>query len=185
MDRRLSSIARIIVAAGVGTAGLLLAQAAVADPPRKGCGSGVEPWGCRFRDGRARLRVPISIHTLLADPAKFDGYEVSVSGVLSLATEEERWLFVDEDSFKYGLTANALWLEPSAEFNQEARGKSGAYFDAVGVFHKGPCYVRLRAAASGCLNISQLTISPPTAEERDKLKAPDEPPPGTNPPRSP
>lgn len=83
----------------------------------------------------------VSLIQLIANPDAFDGRYVSVSGYLTLSDEYESSLFLDENSYSSGLSANsvAIDLESSkGEIQKRAKERDRKYVVVAGRFKAGP-----------------------------------------------
>ncbi len=83
----------------------------------------------------------ISLIRLIANPEAFDGKYVSVQGYLTLSDDYEHSLFLDENAYRAGLTANTVAVDldgSSEETKARARERNRQYVNIAGRFKAGP-----------------------------------------------
>ncbi len=69
---------------------------------------------CYAQPPRDEQVVDVSLIRLIASPEQFQGKRVRVIGYCRMEHEGNA-IYIHSDFAKYGVTRNALWLEPSAE----------------------------------------------------------------------
>lgn len=72
----------------------------------------------------------VSIVTVLANPERYDGHKVIVSGFLTFAFEDHG-LHLDRAAYEAGLRKNALWLRPAASLDAKAARKLNRHYASV------------------------------------------------------
>lgn len=78
--------------------------------------------------------APVSLVTLLANPERYDGHKVLVSGFVTLDFEDTG-LHLDRAAYEAGLRKNALWLDRPAWLNaRETRQLNRHYASVAGTF---------------------------------------------------
>ena len=124
-----------------------------ADAAEQVCPKELSAWSCEVVDGQFRLHGQVSIVALLANPDRFDGVHLAVSGVVSIAPDQPR-LYLDELSHRHDLGNNALWLLMKPEVARKLSGKEGSVVTLSGVFKKGPC--GHLGASAGCFSVGSV-----------------------------
>lgn len=82
----------------------------------------------------------ISLIRLIASPEAYDGKYVSVQGYLALSDDYEHSLFLDENAYRAGLTANTIAVDldgSSPETRARARERDRQYVNIAGRFKAG------------------------------------------------
>lgn len=82
----------------------------------------------------------ISLIRLIASPLEFDGKYVVVQGYLLIRDEHENSIFVDENSFRNGLSANSIAVDfggGSPDAKARAMSRSKKYVIIAGRFKSG------------------------------------------------
>lgn len=87
--------------------------------------SPTDPSGPRFE--------VISIVQLIAEPDKYDGKAVLVSGFLRLEFEGNI-LYMHKEDYEYGLYKNAVWIVRNKEIDENAHGVDLHYVELAGTF---------------------------------------------------
>lgn len=87
------------------------------------------------RDRQIQMQYEqVSLVALLADPERYDGRKVLVSGFVTLEFEGSG-LHLDKNAYEAGLRRNALWLDPPKWLSAEsARRLDRRYGDVAGTF---------------------------------------------------
>lgn len=87
------------------------------------------------RDRQIQMQYhPVSLVALLADPERYDGRKVLVSGFVTLGFEGSG-LHLDKSAYEAGLRRNAVWLEKPKWLSAEAaRRLDRRYGDVAGTF---------------------------------------------------
>ncbi len=83
--------------------------------------------------------VRVSMHYLLANPEKFSGQLVSITGVLNLEFESNL-IFVDSESFDYYIKQNGFWVDVDGKAlgitDEMALALTGKMVEIEGVFYR-------------------------------------------------
>lgn len=85
--------------------------------------------------------VNVSLIQLIANPAAFDGKNVSIGGYLTLRGEYENSLFLDENAYRSGMWANAIAVDLKSSkpaIKERAKQQDRKYVLVAGRFKAGP-----------------------------------------------
>lgn len=83
----------------------------------------------------------ISLIRLIANPEAFDGQYVAVQGYLALSDDYEHSLFLDENAYRVGLTANTVAVDldgSSVDIKARAKKRDRQYVNITGRFKAVP-----------------------------------------------
>lgn len=77
--------------------------------------------------------IDVSLITLIAKPADFDGKQVRVKGFARVEFEGNA-IYLHRDDYLYGITKNGLWLDLEMVPSKSAAGADKRYVLVEGVF---------------------------------------------------
>lgn len=77
--------------------------------------------------------IDVSLITLIAKPAEFDGKQVRVKGFARVEFESNA-IYLHRDDYLYGITKNGLWLDLEMVSSKSAAGADKRYVLIEGVF---------------------------------------------------
>ena len=77
--------------------------------------------------------IDVSLITLIAKPAEFDGKQVRVTGFARVEFEGNA-IYLHRDDYLYGITKNGLWLDLEMVSSKLAAGADKRYVLIEGVF---------------------------------------------------
>jgi hypothetical protein len=98
----------------------------------------------------------VSLVALIANPERFDGKPVVVSGYLTLENEGPS-LFMHKEDYDNLILTNALWLEPTRNMLENREKLEFKYVVINGIFHAGH-RLRNNYSAGGLTNIEKCTL---------------------------
>ncbi len=86
-------------------------------------------WGCGMKDS---VRQD-AIASILADPTRYEGRVVTLRGFVNLERDGDA-IYMHVDDYRWGITANAIWLHMPQCANRAGEGVRQGYMTVVGNF---------------------------------------------------
>ncbi|MFZ6656925.1 hypothetical protein [Undibacterium sp. TJN19] len=86
-------------------------------------------------EGRCTLYT-VSIIDLIANPERYDGKSVLVSGFLNVEFEGNG-LYLHEDDFRHNISHNGIWVSVPRNWLETSKCKNQSYVSLRGVFNAG------------------------------------------------
>lgn len=85
-------------------------------------------------DAGSQVPQNLSMIELIANPDKFDGRLISVTGYLRVQFEGDA-LYLHQEDYLHGLTKNSLWIERSDEVVEQLESLDSNYIVIAGLFN--------------------------------------------------
>jgi hypothetical protein len=117
----------------------------------------------------------VSFLELIANPDKFDGQLVSVTGFLGLDPPDGNMLYLHKEDYDNGILLNGIGVEVTKEMWNDREKLDGTYVQIVGIFQSGEKHGNRYSVIAKVRNCAFR--SQPSNPVRGSLGKPHRPPP--------